>query len=293
MMRTSQRPHLHIHSLMLVAIQAFVIASCGGQARAPEPPPSSEISDIAGYAEINSVKLYYRIVGEGEPLLLLHGGLSGSEYFDAIVPTLAKSFKVITVDRRGHGRSYDNAEPYTYATMADEMNAFLDHIQIDSAMMLGFSDGGVVGYHLASTYPVRVKKLVAVGANYRVGGMTDPTQDWARNQLTPESLRAAMPGIADRYMAENPQPENYSSWVERSRELWLRDPYLTESQMSEIQTEVLFVAGEKDAIRIDHVLEMHALVSNAQVCILPNATHFVLSEKPDMVLPILMDFFEN
>ncbi len=245
---------------------------------------------MSGYAKIDSVKLFYEITGQGEPLLLLHGGLGGSEHFKKILPGLTGSFKVITVDRRGHGRSHDNGEPYSYAGMADEMNAFLDHLQIDSANILGFSDGGVVGYHLAATYPQKVRKLVAVGANFRVDGLTEETAEWTRNRLNPEDLRKDIPEIEQEYIASNPQPENYPAFIERSVALWLGDPYLTEEQMMAIQAPVLFVVGDRDAIRIEHVLEMRALVAKPQVCVLPDASHFVLTEKPELLLPFLMDF---
>ena len=134
-----------------------------------------------------------------------------------------------------------------------------------------------------------VKKLVAVGANFRVDGMTQEALDFTRNRLTPENLGKDLPEIEESYKAMNPQPENFSAFVTRSNALWLRDPYLTDQQMMGIQAQVLFVVGEKDAVRIEHVLEMRSLVENSELCVIPGATHFVLSEKPELVLPILMD----
>ncbi len=292
-MKAIQSQALGIVLITILVFQSALLISCCKQASQSSLPPEPVVSSTNGYAEINSVKLYYQITGEGEPLLLLHGGLGGSEHFERIIPELAKSFKVISVDRRGHGRSFDNAEPYSYAGMADEMKAFLDQIQVAAVDIIGFSDGGVVGYHLASTYPEKVNKLVAVGANYRVDGMTQATIDWARDRLTPENLIADLPAVEQGYTATNPQPENYAEFVQRSRELWLRDPYLTDEQMKGIQAPVLFVVGEKDAIRIEHVLEMRTLVEEPHLCVLPGATHFVLSEQPEIVLPIIMNFFKS
>ena len=258
--------------------------SCSRQTEVNAPAES-------GYAEIDGVRLYYEITGDGEPLLLLHGGLGGSEHFAEIVPLLPKSFKVITVDRRGHGRSTDDGEPYSYAGMAEEMKVFLDHLQLGSVKMLGFSDGGVVGFHLASSYPETVEKLVAVGANFRVGGMTPETIDFMTNQMTPENLGKVFPELEQTYRATNPQPENFASFIERSHAMWMRDPYLTEQQMAGIEVPVLSVIGEHDAIRLDHVLEIRSLIAGSQLCVLPGATHFLLGEKPELVLPILLDLF--
>jgi len=277
--------------LLLSVLLSVLLSSCSKPDSAPATIPDPVAQVTSGYAEINSVKLYYEITGEGEPLLLLHGGLGGSDYFSKIIPSLSGSFKVITVDRRGHGRSYDNGESYTYATMADETAAFLDHLQLDSVNILGFSDGGVVGYHLASTYPEKVRKLAAVGANFRVNGMTEETIEFTKNRLTPEGLRETFPEIEREYRATNPQPDNFEFFLTRSNELWLRNPYLTEEQMTGIQAPVLFIVGENDAVRIEHVLLMRTLVEHSQMCVLPGATHFVLGENPKVVLPILMDFF--
>ena len=137
----------------------------------------------------------------------------------------------------------------------------------------------------------QIKKLVAVGANFRVEGMTQEALDFTRNRLTPENLGEILPEIEESYRATNPQPENFSEFVRRSNALWLRDPYLTDQQMMGIQAPVLLMVGENDAIRIEHVLEMRALVENSHLCVLPDATHFVLSEKTEVVVPILMDFF--
>ena len=285
-MRLDNSSKIGTRFLIVVLLHTASLASCGRQTDVSGPVES-------GFAEIGSVRLYYEITGEGEPLLLLHGGLGGSEHFAEIVPLLSKSFEVITVDRRGHGRSTDDGEPYSYAGMAEEVKTFVDHLQLGSVKMLGFSDGGVVGLHLASTYPETVDKLVAVGANFRVDGMTTETIEFMTNQMTPEELGKVFPEVERAYRATNPQPDNYASFIERSHAMWLRDPYLTEEQMTWIKAPVLLVIGEHDAIRLEHVLEMRHLIEESQICVLPGGTHFLLGEKPEVVLPILLDFFAS
>jgi len=283
-MKLNHSSAIRISYLIVVLLHTASLMSCGRQTDVHAPAES-------GYAEIGAVRFYYEIKGDGEPLLLLHGGLGGSEHFAEIVPLLSTSFEVITVDRRGHGRSTDDGEPYSYAGMAEEMKAFLDHLQLGSVKMLGFSDGGVVGFHLASTYPEMVEKLVAVGANFRVDGMTPETVDFMTNQMTPENLGKAFPEVERTYRATNPQPDNYASFIKRSHAMWTRDPYLTEQQMTGIKVPVLSIIGENDAIRLEHALEIRSLIEGSQICVLPGATHFLLGEKPEVVLPILLDFF--
>ena len=157
----------------------------------PEPYAAGPVA--SGYVEVNGVKLYHEIHGRGEPVLLLHGGLGSSEEFAPVIPALAAHYKVILYDRRGHGRSYDTPEPFVYAAMAAEARAFMDAIGVASAAVVGFSDGGVVGYHLASAYPGRVTRLLASGANYRVNGMTPATIEWIKTRMTHRRDRRGRP----------------------------------------------------------------------------------------------------
>ena len=250
-------------------------------------------ADSCGYIEINNVKLYYEIFGQGYPLLYLHGGLSSGKDFQKYITEFSKNFKVITIDRRGHGRSFDNNKPYSYSSMADDMNLFLEYLNIDSAFVIGWSDGGVVGYHLASKNPSKVKKLVAVGANYLVNGMTKSSIDWITNQLTVEKISLSFPEVENEYKKLNPNPDNFSKFINNTREMWLRDPYILKEDFIKINIPVLLIAGDKDDILLEHMIEMYSLLKKSQLCILPNTTHFVFDEYSDTVTKILSEFLEE
>ncbi len=261
--------------------------------RADDPVPVAKGPSTAtegAYADVKGQRLTYRISGSGPNLLLLHGGLSSSEDFDRVLPNLEKSFRVITVDRGGHGRSSDSGEPFAYSAMAEEMKAFLDVVGVTSTAILGWSDGGVVGYHLASRYPRLVTSLVAIGANTRVDGMAAETVAWIRAKSTPESLLADVPGVADRYRRLSPAPERLLDFLRRSRDLWLRDPYIAPDDLKRIEAPVLLLAGDTRDIRVEHLLEIRASLRQARLCILPGASHFLLQEKPHLLLPIVLDF---
>jgi pimeloyl-ACP methyl ester carboxylesterase len=277
--------------LLLVAVVAG--PSCRKEEIAAKPLPDPPPPAAGGYAEIRGVKLYYQIFGEGPPLLLLHGGLGSSADFAKFVAAFSKDFRIVAFDRRGHGRSFDNAEPYSYADMAEEAKAFLDFLRIDSAFVLGFSDGGVAGYHLAAKYPRMVKKLVAIGANSRVDGMNAEMVEWTKTQLTPETAATVLPDVAASYRSLNPAPENFADFIRKSQALWLRDPYIAAEDLHGIQAPILFIAGESDAVRIEHILEMKTAVKDGHLCVLPNATHFVLMEKPAALHPIILEFLKS
>lgn len=270
---------------------AGIVVALSGFAAGAQPSPA-RAAVIRGHAGVGTAKLYYEVRGSGRPLVLLHGGLSSSEDFEAVVPELSGSFRVISIDRRGHGRSPDTEAPFTYEGMADEVKGVLDLLGTGPAAVIGFSDGGVVGYHLAAKYPALVTRLVAVGANSRVDGMTPETLEWARTRLTVEGLARDVPDVERRFRLLNPRPNDFPRFIEKSQALWLRDPYIAADALARIAAPVLFVLGEQDAIRLEHVLEMRSRVKQGHLCVLPGATHFLLKEKPSLILPILLDFLE-
>lgn len=271
---------------------ASTVTLCAASTRAQEPPATraAPATTTGAYVEVGGQKLYYRISGEGPNLLLLHGGLGSLEGFATIQPELARHFRVIAVDRAGHGRSSDSGEPFVYSVAAEEVKAFLDLLGISSTAVLGWSDGGVVGYHLASRYPDLVTRLVAIGANTRVNGMAAETVRWLTERAEPESLLADLPEVAADYRRLSPNPEHLLSFLKRSRELWLRDPYITPDELKRIAAPVLLVAGDRRDIRVEHLLEIRAVLQHPELCILPDASHFVLQEKPHLLLPIVLDF---
>ncbi len=254
--------------------------------------PAEEKTACSGYIEINKVRLYYEITGSGAPLLYLHGGLSSGQDFEKYRSFFSNHFQVIAIDRRGHGRSFDNNEPYSYAGMAEEMQACLEYLKIDSVYAIGWSDGGVVGLHLAARQPCRVKKLAAVGANYLVNGMDQASIEWIKTRMNARDMVADYPDVANNYKKFNPNPENFAGFVDRSRTMWLQDPYLEKEKLARISAPVLLIAGDRDDIRLEHMLEMYRMVKNSQLCILPNANHFIFSQGHDVVKEVLLNFLK-
>ena len=138
---------------------------------APPMPPAVE----AGYAPVNGIKMYYAIYGQGDPILLVHGGLANSDYWANQVIALSKDHKVIVADSRGHGRSSRTAEPIGYDLMASDYLALLDFLKIPKTAIVGWSDGGIIGIDIAMHHPERVTKLFAQGANVTTDGVKPDT----------------------------------------------------------------------------------------------------------------------
>jgi len=223
-------------------------------------------------------------------LVILHGGLGPGGHYQHNIPEFQKHFRLITIHTRGHGKSSDNDTPFSYSSFADDVNNVLEHLHVKSTNVIGFSDGGVIGYQVAAKYPEKVKKLITVGSNYKVEGLTAGTLDWTKNSLSPKYVSENMPDIKKTFTTLNPNPENFDNYINKTQKMWLRDPYVNEELFKSIQSPILILAGDNDAITLEHLIEMHTLLENSQLCIIPDATHFVLSEKPEIVNKICLDF---
>jgi hypothetical protein len=111
-----------------LALVCGLVAALTGAAAGVEPqwltlPPTPSLpkAEQSGYASINGIKIWYATFGKGEPVLLLHGGLANSNYWGNQVPALARNYRVIVMDSRGHGRSTHDDRPYGYDLMASDV----------------------------------------------------------------------------------------------------------------------------------------------------------------------------
>jgi pimeloyl-ACP methyl ester carboxylesterase len=245
---------------IIVILDIFLLILFPDKLKAESKNGFEFMADSNGYIEIEKVKIYYDVYGKGTPLLYLHGGLSSSADFSKYIPELSKYFKVITFDRKGHGRSYDDDEAYSYSRMAEYTYLFLEKMGINKAFVIGWSDGGVVGYHLASKYPSKVIKLVAVGANYLVEGMTESTIEWIKTQMTAENISRVLPSVENEYKKLNPEPDNFQNFIFKTKEMWLRNPYISKEDFVKIKIPVLLIAGDRDDIKLEHMFEMYSLL---------------------------------
>ena len=105
-------------------------------------PKESVMESRKGYAAVNGIRMYHEIYGEGEPLVLIHGGLTTIGEMQGWVQPLAKTRRVIAVEMQGHGRTADTDRPMSFSTMGDDIVVLLDQLNIPKADLVGHSFGG-------------------------------------------------------------------------------------------------------------------------------------------------------
>ena len=105
------------------------------------------------YASVHGLEMYYEVHGEGEPLILLHGGLGAIEMFGDVLPLLGEGRRVIGVDLQAHGGTADVDRPMTTEAMADDVAALIGHLGLEEADVMGYSLGGGVALQTAIPRP--------------------------------------------------------------------------------------------------------------------------------------------
>lgn len=225
------------------------------------------------WLEVQGTRLYYEVHGQGEPLLLLHGGLGFIETWQKQIPALARHYQIIALDNRNHGRSTDDGQHLSYAQMAQDALALLDALKIKKVHVLGWSDGGSIALEMALQAPERVHSLLLVATRFHYQGVqTD-------RQLSAEQVMAETAGLQAFYQQHAPQGQRWSDLVQRSVRLWASQPELTPEQLSHIQLPSLLLYGTKERYVEPQHAQQLADVLAAKLIWFPEAGHTLPQER--------------
>jgi pimeloyl-ACP methyl ester carboxylesterase len=239
-----------------------------------------------GYVENREASIYYEVSGTGEPLVLLHGGLASLDVFYAQIPELSRERKVIAIDLRGQGRSSIGNSEFSYRLLAEDVVAVLDALQIESADFIGWSDGGIIGLIIGLEYPQRIRRLVSISANFRPDGLIDSVIESIQ-----EGVAATSPFWAKlNYSFLSPHPQRWQELRERITRLWLTRPNLSLEDLQKIRSQTLLIVGENDNIELAHSRELTLGLPNAELIVLPKASHQLVMERPQKLLSIIWEF---
>ncbi len=242
------------------------------------------------YLQIGNSKVYYDVSGKGEPLLLLHGGLGSVRDFASQTPELSKFFRVFAFERPGHGRTSDAPDPFNFDAMAGLTVKFIETLKLGSMNLVGWSDGAIIGLLVAISRPDLVKRLVSVGGLFNADAQSPQALDWIRS-LTPESFSKAESHLVKRYQELSPDgPAHFPIVLEKTKRLWLNEPKLSREDLARITSPTLVMDGDRDSTPLEHTLDMFRSIKDAQLCIIPGTTHFLLSEKPETANKAILDF---
>jgi len=234
------------------------------------------------YAEVNGIKMYYEIYGSGQPLLFIHGNGGSIRSGWEQIAFFSKNYKVIAVDTRGCGKTIDTGDSLTYDLLASDINALLENLHIDSANIIGYSDGGIIGLILGIKYPKKVKMLTAIAPNTRPdsGVLYPQTQAKMAKDLAKLTELVKL-GYKDKI-----------SKLKLVR-LMVNHPHISSAELAIIKAPVLVICGDRDMIKLSHIEEIFRSIPKSQLCVLPGSTHFAIQENSKIFNEAIELFFTS
>ncbi len=244
---------------------------------------------------IESAKIYYEVIGAEDfpPLLVLHGGFGNIENFNDIMPDLLTQYKIIGIDSRGQGKSTLGNEELTYELLQKDIETILKHLEIDELTILGFSDGGIVAYRLASFSKLKIKKLITIGSRWHVKNIQPMKGVFLK--ITGEILKEQFPSNYAVYEKYNPEPDVDKLSKELVR-LWLDESnsgYPNE-EIKNISCKTLLLRGENDPIISDNdLIEASEMIKKSKVVTIPNASHVVFKDQKEQFLLTIKQFLKE
>ena len=259
------------------------------------------------YAEVNGINLYYESHGTGRPLVLLHGGLGSGEMFGPVVPALAEHHQVILPDLQGHGRTADIDRPLDLAAMADDIAALIDHLELDSPDVVGYSLGGGVAVRTAVKYPEKIRRLVAFSANSRRSAIyPEMLEQQGQVSAAAAEFMVGTP-MYELYNRVAPRPEDFPRLLDKIGAMMSVDFDFTE-EIRGLQVPTLIGAADADMAPPSHFVEIFELLDGGQrdggwmgegrpkgghaLAIVPGTTHYNVFDSP-LIVPIIRAFLDD
>lgn len=277
-----------------LTILALIAMSTSGSAQTLPAPTKS------GYVKAGGVNYYYEIRGQGEPLLLLHGGLGNIAMFAPGMPELARTRTVIAVDLYGHGRTALTDRPISLIDLGDDMATVVRQLGYSQVDAMGYSFGGGVAFRLAAQHPGMVRRLVLVSAGFAQGGFYPEMlpQQAAVSGKVAEQMKGTP--MYEAYMAVAPRKEDFPKLLDRMGE-FMKKPYDFSADVKKLSMPTMIVFGDSDMYRLEHVIEFYKLLGGGQkdagwmrenmaknrLAILPNVTHYDMAMSPALVPTVL------
>lgn len=277
-----------------IALNAQSVTQTTRKVEATRSPVAS------GHIQANGVNYYYEIHGEGDPLLLLHGGLGSIDMFDPILPMLTAERQVIGVDLHGHGRTQLGDRPFSIPEIGADMAVILQELGYDQVDVLGYSLGGGVAFQFAVQHPEMVRRLALISAGF------------SRDGFYPEILaqQAQVSGNAAEMMKDTPMYKSYAAIAPDPGEFpelldqigaYMRKPFDFSEEVKSLDMPVMIVFGDSDMYQPEHMVEFYKLLgggrqdagwmgehmSQNRLAILPGLTHYDIFMAPEMVRTVL------
>lgn len=280
--------------LLRSALIAVSLALSPSLAEAQQGESSMQTPEVksSGYAQAaEGLRIYYEVYGEGEPIVVLAGGLMPIKTTSQITGPLSRNRQVIAIDLEGHGRTGLRDTPMTHERNGDDIAAVLRHLGIPKADVAGYSHGGDASIWMAIRHPEMVRNLIVIATAFSRDGWYPEAQ---------EGMSAVSGKMAEQ-MKQTPlfedygHPEQIATFLDRMGEL-MRADWDWREEIDALTMPVLLIFADHDSVSMQHIAEFFALFggsvsepgwmdtkfSQARLAIIPGYSHYNLGQAPEL-----------
>ncbi|MFA5974509.1 MAG: alpha/beta hydrolase [Lentimicrobiaceae bacterium] len=253
----------------------------------------------SGYSDVNGLRMYYEIYGQGKPIVLVHGGGSTIQTnFGKIIPLLAKNRQVIAVELQAHGRTGDRNADLSFEQDADDIATLLKNLNIDKADFFGFSNGGTTTLQVAIRHPEIVDKMILGSALAKRNGVPD----WFWGFIEHAKLENMPEQLKDGYKKVAVDTNGLQIMHDKDAKRMVSFKDIPDKQIKSIKAPTLIIIGDKDVITPEHAIELHRQIANSELAIIPGGHGEYIGEittiKPDfkesdLVVPMIEKFLNK
>lgn len=236
---------------------------------------------MGAYVSIDGVGIWYEDRGAGDPVVLLHGGLTDGRDFDDNLVQLDAEHRVTIPDRRAHGRSHDDGRPLGIDGLATEAASFIDSVLGGPVALVGYSAGAMLALRVALQRPDLVDRLVLISGAFDAEGM-----------LIRPTLNGPPPApLVDAHAEVSPYgAEHFHTVLRRVVDSVDHDAALTATEVSGVQCPVLVMCGDDDLVTLEHTVELYRAFRDSQLAVVPGTSHLLLHEKPELCRQLVASF---
>lgn len=281
--------------------------------------------DAGALMAINGTELFVKVVGEGEPIIMLHGG-PGAEhiFFSKYTEALAEDYQLIYYDQRSTGFSVPEIDPahFTIDTFVEDLEGIRQALKLDKVTLLGWSWGGNLAIYYAAKYPQHLNGIILVDP-----GNIDPAYDEAFNvnfeeRATPEELDAL--DAAYEKLAAEPTGEAYVAFAKLLLPIYMADKSLINGleivipdnsakygnavaaglfddlanydqpqMLADLTSPTLIIHGDQDLIPLASSQDIHNAIAGSQLVVLEGVGHIPFVEAPAAFFAAVRDFMQQ
>jgi pimeloyl-ACP methyl ester carboxylesterase len=253
----------------------------------------------SGYSDVNGIKMYYEIYGQGKPLVLIHGGGSTIQTsFEKIIPLLAKNRKVIAVELQAHGRTSDRNADLSFEQDADDVATLLKNLKITKADFFGFSNGGTTTLQIALRHPGIVDRMILGSPLAKRNGVPD----WFWNFMSQAKLENMPELLKVGYKKVAADTNGLQVMHDKDAKRMVNFKDIPDEQIRSIKVPTLIIIADKDVITPEHALELHRQIANSELAIIPGVHGEYMGEittitpdfkETDLVVPMIEKFLDK